>query len=179
MEEQASERMTTSRSWTPNERAHRERHNSRRRDRRQAQERERELAEQDAGLRRENLLLARNLYPNFSRALNTPSEVGGVLAQIAYGLPRTLDAEDYRRLLTQAANHLLHLAHPLNDLRHAINSRRDMRTNISASRDLRHENEIRRREEYNRDHGVLAHSHATRIESAAASTNGPFRGWSR
>jgi hypothetical protein len=33
-------------------------------------------------------LLARNLYPNIAQALNTPSEVGGVLAQIADGLPR-------------------------------------------------------------------------------------------
>jgi hypothetical protein len=83
---------------TPDERAHRERRNSRRRDRRQAQERERELAEQDARLRWENPLLARNLYLNFARALNTPSEVGGVLAQITDGLPRTPDVEGYWRL---------------------------------------------------------------------------------
>jgi hypothetical protein len=57
--------------------------------------------------------------------MNTPSEVKGVLAQIPNGLPRTLDTEGYRRLLTHAANHLLPLAHPANDLRHAINSRRD------------------------------------------------------
>jgi hypothetical protein len=55
--------------------------------------------------------------------MNTPSEVRGVLAQIADGLPRTLDAEGYRRLLTRAANHLLPIAHPPSDLRHAINSR--------------------------------------------------------
>jgi hypothetical protein len=54
--------------------------------------------------------------------MNTPSEVGGMLAQIADG-PRTPDAEGYRRLLTRAANHLLALAHPPIDLRHAINSR--------------------------------------------------------
>jgi hypothetical protein len=42
---------------TPDERAHQERRNSHCRDRRQAQERERELAEQDARLRWENLLL--------------------------------------------------------------------------------------------------------------------------
>jgi hypothetical protein len=70
------------------------------------------------------------------------------MAQIADGLPRTLDAEGYRWLLTQAANHLLPLAHPPNDLHHAINSRRDARINISASRDRRHENEIRHWEEY-------------------------------
>jgi hypothetical protein len=56
--------------------------------------------------------------------MNTLSEVGGVLARIADGLPRTPDVEGYRRLFTQAANHLLPLAHPPNDLRHAINSRR-------------------------------------------------------
>jgi hypothetical protein len=80
--------------------------------------------------------------------MNTPSEVGGVLARIADGLPRTPDAEGYRWLFTQAANHLLPLAHPPNDLRHAINSRRDARSSINASRERRHENEIRRREEY-------------------------------
>jgi hypothetical protein len=85
---------------SPDERVHREKRNSRRRDRRQAQERERELDEQDARLRRENPLLARNLYPDFARALNTPSEVGGVLAEIADVLPRTPEAEGYRRLLT-------------------------------------------------------------------------------
>jgi hypothetical protein len=76
------------------------------------------------------------------------SEVGGVLAQIADGLPRTPDAEGYQRLLTQVANHLLPLAHPANDLRHAINSQRDAWSTISSSRDRRHENEIRRRVEY-------------------------------
>jgi hypothetical protein len=55
--------------------------------------------------------------------------------QIVDGLPRTPDAEGYRRLLTQAANHLLPFAHPTNDLCHAINSRRDTRSTISASRD--------------------------------------------
>jgi hypothetical protein len=43
--------------------------------------------------------------------MNTPSEVGGVLARIADGLPQTPDTEGYRRLLTRAANHLLPLAH--------------------------------------------------------------------
>jgi hypothetical protein len=148
-------------------------------DRRQAQERERELVEQDARLRRENPLLARNLYPDFARALNMPSEVGGVLAQIADGLPWTPNAEGYRRLLTQAANHLLPLAHPPNDLCHAINNLRDTWRNISASCDHRHENEIRRREEYDRDHGVPAHSRATWFESTTASTNSPVRGRSR
>jgi hypothetical protein len=164
---------------TPDEQVHRERHNSCRRDRRQAQDRERELAEQDARLWRENPLLARNLYFDFSRALNTPSEVGGVLAQLADGLPRTADVKGYRWLLTQVANHLLPFAHPTNDLCHAINSRRDARSTISASRDRQHENEIRHWEKYDRDHGVLASSRATRVESVAASTSGPYRGWSR
>jgi hypothetical protein len=108
-----------------------------------------------------------------------PSEVGGVLAQIADGLSRTPDTEGYRRLLTQAANHLRPLAHPANDLHHTINSRRDTRSTFSTSRDRWHENEIRFREEYDRDHGVPARSRATRIQSVAASTSIPFRGWSR
>jgi hypothetical protein len=77
--------------------------------------------------------------------MNTPSEVRGVLAQVADGLPRTPDAEGYRRLLTREANHLLPLAHPPSDLRHAINSRRDAQSSINASREQRHENEIRHR----------------------------------
>jgi hypothetical protein len=40
------------------------------------------------------------MYPNFARALNMLSEVGGVLAQIVDGLPQTPDAEGYRQLLT-------------------------------------------------------------------------------
>jgi hypothetical protein len=133
---------------TPEERVFRERRNSRRRDRRRAQEQ----AEQDARQRRENPLFGRNLNPDFARAMNTPSEVGGVLARIADGLSRTPDAEGYRRLFTQAANHLLPLAHPPNDLRHAINSRPDARSSINALRERRHENEICHREEYDRDH---------------------------
>jgi hypothetical protein len=108
---------------TPDERVHREWRNSRHRDRRQDQDQEREQAEQGARLRRENPLFARNLYPDFARTMNTSSEVEGVLAQIADGLPRTPNAEGYQQLLTQAANHLLPIAHPPNDLRHAINSR--------------------------------------------------------
>jgi hypothetical protein len=111
--------------------------------------------------------------------MNTPSEVGGVLARIADGLPRTPDAEGYRRLLTRAANHLLPLAHPPNDLRHAINSRWDTWSSINASRERRHENEIRHREEYDRDHGIPARIQATRVESAIASTSGTTRGRSR
>jgi hypothetical protein len=157
---------------TPEERIFRERRNSRRRDRRRAQEQ----AEQDARQRRENPFFGRNLNPDFARAMNTPSEVGGVLARIADGLPRTPDTEGYRRLFTQAANHLLPLAHPPNDLGHAINSRRDARSSINASHERRHENEIRRREEYDRDHGIPAQSQATRTESATASTGGTARG---
>jgi hypothetical protein len=160
---------------TPDERVCRERRNSRRRDRRQAQEQ----VEQDARLRRENPLFARNLNPDFARAMNTPSEVGGVLARMADGLPRTPDVEGYRRLLTRAANHLLPIAHPPSDLRHAINSQRDARSSINASREQRHENEILRREEYDRDHGIPARSQATRIESTTASTGGTTWGRSR
>jgi hypothetical protein len=68
---------------TPEERVFRERRNSRRRDRRQAQEQ----AEQEARQRRENPLFGRNLNPDFARAMNTPSEVGGVLARIAMASP--------------------------------------------------------------------------------------------
>jgi hypothetical protein len=100
-----------------------------------------------------------------------PSEVGGVLAQIANGLPRTPDSEGYRQVLTQTANHLLPLAHPSNDLLHAINGRQDARSNINALHDCWHEEEMRRREEYDRDHGAPAHSRATRTKSATASTN--------
>jgi hypothetical protein len=77
---------------TPEERVFRERRNSHRRDRQRAQEQ----AEQDARQRRENPLFGRNLNPDFARAMNTSSEVGGVLARIADGLPRTPDAEGYR-----------------------------------------------------------------------------------
>jgi hypothetical protein len=160
---------------TPDERVFRERRNSHRRDRRQAQEQ----SEQEARQRRENPLFGRNLNPNFARAMNTSSEVGGVLARIADGLPRTPDAEGYRRLLTRAANHLLPLAHPPSDLRHAINSRWDARSSINASRERRHENKIWRREEYDRDHDIPARSQATRVESATASTGGTTRGQSR
>jgi hypothetical protein len=160
---------------TLEERVLRERRNSRRRDRRQAQEQ----AEQETRKRRENPLFGHNLNPDFARAMNTPSEDGGVLARIADGLPRTPDAEGYRRLFTQAANHLLPLAHPPNDLRHTINSRRDARSSINASRERRHKNEIRSREKYDRDHGIPARSQATRTESAMASTGGTTRGLSR
>jgi hypothetical protein len=81
---------------TPEDRTLRERRNARRRDRRHAQERERERAEHDTRHHRENPPLPRNLLPDFARALNTPSEVGGVLAQIANGLLRTSDTEGYR-----------------------------------------------------------------------------------
>jgi hypothetical protein len=160
---------------TPEERVFRERRNSQRHDRRRVQEQ----AEQEARKRRENPLLGRNLNPDFARAMNTPSEVGGVLVQIADGLPRTPDAEGYRRLLTRAANHLLPLAHPPSDLRHAINSRRDARSSIDTSRERQHENEIRRREEYDRDHSIPARSQATRTKSATASTGGTTWGRSR
>jgi hypothetical protein len=136
-------------------------------------------AEQETKQRRENPLFGRNLNPDFARALNTPREVGGVLARIADGLPWTPDAEGYRRLFTRAANHLLPLAHPPNDLRHAINSRRDARSSINASRERRHESEIRRREEYDRDHGIPSWSQATRTESTTASTGGTTWGRSK
>jgi hypothetical protein len=111
--------------------------------------------------------------------MNTLSKVGGVLARITDGLPRTPDAKGYQWLFTRAANHLLPLAHPPSDLRHAINSRRDTWSFINASRERRHENKIRHREEYDRDHDIPAWSQTTRIESAMASTGGTTRGRSR
>jgi hypothetical protein len=116
---------------TPDERVFRERRNSHQHDHRQAQEQ----AEQDVRQRQENPLFVQNLNPDFAQAMNTLSEVGGVLAQIADGLPRTPDAEGYRRLLTRAANNILPLTHPPSDLRHAINSRRDAWSSINASRE--------------------------------------------
>jgi hypothetical protein len=160
---------------TLDERVFREKRNSHRRDRRQAQEQ----AEQEARQRRENPLFRRNLNPDFARAMNKLSEVGGVFARIADGLPQTPDVEGYQWLLTRAANHLLPLAHPPSDLRHAINSRRDARSSINASNERRQENEIRRREEYVRDHDIPARSQATRVESATASTGGTTWGRSR
>jgi hypothetical protein len=103
--------------------------------------------------------------------LNTPSEVGGALAQIANDLPRTSDAEGYWQVLTKAANHLLPLTHLANDMCHVINCRRDAWSNINDLRDRQHEEQMRRWEEYDRDQGALARSHDTRAESAKASTN--------
>jgi hypothetical protein len=159
---------------TPEERVFRERRNSRRRDRRRGQEH----AEQETTTSGKSTLRAQP-EPRLRPSMNTPSEVGGVLARIADGLPQTPDAEGYWRLFTQAVNHLLPLAHPSNDLRHAINSRQDARSSINASRERRHENEIRRREEYDRDHDIPARSQATRTESATTSTGGTTRGQSR
>jgi hypothetical protein len=109
-----------------------------------------------------------------------PSEVGGYLAQIANskGLPRTSNAEDYRHIITQAANHLLLLAHPANEMCHVINSRRDAGSNINVSHDRRHEGEMRRQEDYDRDHGAPAHRHATRAKSTTSSMNCPVVGQS-
>jgi hypothetical protein len=94
-------------------------------------------------------------------------------------LPHTPDMKGYWQVLTQAANHLLPLAHPLNDLRNTINIRRDVRSNINASRARQHENEMRRQEEYDQDHGAPACSRATRTESTKASTSNPASGQSR
>jgi hypothetical protein len=61
------------------------------------------------------------------------------------------------------AERTLSPAHPSSDLRHAINSRRDAQSSINASRERQHENEIRRREEYDRDHVIPARSQTTRM----------------
>jgi hypothetical protein len=60
---------------------------------------------------------------NFARAVQTSSEVSGVLAQNANVLPHTPDIEGNRQILTQAANHLPPSAHLEADMRHVINSR--------------------------------------------------------
>jgi hypothetical protein len=66
---------------TPEEHFFREQRNSRQRDRRRAQEQ----AKQEARQRRENPLFGRNLNPDFARAMNTPSEVGGVSTAVHPG----------------------------------------------------------------------------------------------
>jgi hypothetical protein len=55
----------------------------------------------------------------------------------------------------------------------------DTPSTVAGTRERRHENEIRRREEYDRDHDIPARSQATRTESATASTGGTTRGRSR
>jgi hypothetical protein len=57
--------------------------------------------------------------------MNTPSEVGGVLAWIADGLPRTPDVEGYRRLFTVAGTREAPSMLRMND---------DMRTRSTAGR---------------------------------------------
>lgn len=58
------------------------------------------MAERNARLPHNHLLLPRNLQPEFARALQSPSQVGGVLARITNDLPRTPDIEGYRQILT-------------------------------------------------------------------------------
>jgi hypothetical protein len=48
----------------------------------------------------------RDLQPEFPKVVQTPSQVGGVLAQMANDLPRKPDNESYRQILTRATNHL-------------------------------------------------------------------------
>lgn len=58
-------------------------------------------------------------------------------------LPDTPDNKCYRRILTQAANHLLQPAHPDSDMRHHINGRYDVWASIDGSRKLKHLYSIR------------------------------------
>lgn len=105
--------------------------------------------------------------------MHTPSEVDGVLAQIANNLPRTPNVEGYQQILTQAANHLLPTAHPELDMWYVINSRRDMHNNINASLDRQHESEIRRRGSTIGSIAHHMHNRSTRTESIVASTTAP------
>ena len=103
----------------------------------------------------EPLMIAYYLKEDLREIWNQTNKDDAELVLNEWG-PRTPDAENYRRLLTRVANHLLPIAHPPSDLCHTINSRRDARSSINASCDRWHESEIRRLEEYDRDHGVLA-----------------------
>lgn len=55
---------------------------------------------------REHLPIPGDLQPEFPKVVQTPSQVGGVLAQMANDLPRKPDNESYRQILTRATNHL-------------------------------------------------------------------------
>jgi hypothetical protein len=112
------------------------------------------VAERNTRLPHNHLPLPCNLQPEFAQALQSSSQVGSVLARITNDLPHTPDIEGYRQILTWAANHLLPPAHPENDMRHHINNRRDVWSNIDVSHERCHEEELRRREGYSRDHSV-------------------------
>jgi hypothetical protein len=97
---------------------------------------------------------------------------------MANDLPYTPDNECYRRILTQAANHLLPSAHLVGDMRHHINSRCDGRANIGESCARQHEEELRRREEYERDHDIPQQQATNQADSITNSMNDPEPRWS-
>jgi hypothetical protein len=68
------------------------------------------------------LFLLCKLLPDFARFMQTPSQVGGVLAQIDNDLPNSLDGNAYQQILRQEENHLLPLAHRKGDIHHRPNS---------------------------------------------------------
>lgn len=70
----------------------------------------------------EHQLLPRDLQPKFAQTTQIPSHVRGMLAKMANDLPDTPDNTCYRRILTQAANHLLSPSHPDSDMRHTIST---------------------------------------------------------
>lgn len=80
--------------------------NVRHRSHRTAQEREHEVVWRNARPPREHLPIPGDLQPEFPKVVQTPSQVGGVLAQMANDLPRKPDNESYRQILTRATNHL-------------------------------------------------------------------------
>jgi hypothetical protein len=67
----------------------------------------------------------------------------GMLANMVNDLPDTPDNKCYRRILTQAANHLLPPAHPDNDMRHHISSHHDVWASIDVSCKSQHLYSIR------------------------------------
>jgi hypothetical protein len=64
--------------------------------------------------------------------MQTPSRVGGVLAQIDNDLPNSLDGNAYRQILRKEENHHLPPAHPKGDTHHRPNSFRNMQSSIEA-----------------------------------------------
>lgn len=80
--------------------------------------------------------------------MQTLGQVGGELARLANELPQTPEVEGYKQIITQTTTHLLPLAHPERDLRHRLNDRHDAQSYIDSSCARRHEEELRRREDY-------------------------------
>lgn len=74
-----------------------------------------------------------NLQPKFIRAIQTPSYVGGALANLANDLPPPPEGDDNRQILTQVANHLLSLAHQKGVLCHLTASMSDATRGVTST----------------------------------------------